>query len=157
MDNFTLHPEIRSFFTQHILATLATKTNKERYPHLTPVFYMAGEHLNLYFMSHEDSKKIKHILVNPRITIAITDHSSLTTLQLKGVANIVEDAAKKIEMLNKLYQVATKGNNNSPPPITKLAGEPVVVFEFTTEWFRYSNFAGKEAVVYTDGIDDSLL
>lgn len=157
MSTLAIHPEVVRFITQHILATLATKTNKERYPHLTPVFYVAGENLNLYFMSHEDSKKIKYILVNPRITIEITDHSTLTTLQLKGVANIVEDTAKKIEMLNKLYQVSNEGSNRSFPPITKLAGEPVAVFEFTTEWFRYSNFSGKEAVIHEEGLDDSLL
>ncbi len=152
-----MHPEIRDFLMQHVVAIIATKTTDERYPHLAPVFYLTNPDLILYFMSHEDSNKIKHILVNPRITIAITDQATLTTLQLKGVANIVEDSAKKIEMLDKLHRVSNEGSGKSMPPITKLSDKPLVVFEFTPEWFRYSNFLGRTAIVYEEGLDDSLL
>lgn len=149
--------EVQNFFTHHTLATIATKASENRYPHVTPLFYVTDENLHLYFMSHENSEKLKKILSNPRITVSITDQSTITTLQLKGVTTAIEDSPKKIEVMEKIIRVSNDASNNSFPPITKLSGGPLHVYEFTPQWFQYSNFSGKEAVIYKDGLDNLLL
>lgn len=89
-----LQERIAAFLTAH--TTLALATVGPDGPAVAPVFYAAGERLDLYFLSEPGTAHGRNLAANPAAAAAIyadeADWRSLRGLQLRGRADLVPAA-----------------------------------------------------------------
>ena len=53
----------------------------------------------LYFFTHEDSVKIKHIHANPSVCLVVSDHTNYRQAQVYATAKIIEDPSELLKLL----------------------------------------------------------
>jgi nitroimidazol reductase NimA-like FMN-containing flavoprotein (pyridoxamine 5'-phosphate oxidase superfamily) len=142
---------VLSFLHEHWIATIATISQEDDYPHVVPIFYIAKENGTIYFLSNVNSKKLENILSHPHIGMVITNSDTLTSLELKGDATVVSAAAEKLQLVQEINTVATKASSNAFPPVLQLNdGSSIQVIKFSIEWYRLSSYGGKEPE-FTEG------
>lgn len=165
----SLPPEIIEFLEQHMLAIIATSPppsgkrevsvlksivsfklptyGKDVYPHVTCVFYATDEIGNLYFASHLDSNRLKHIKDNSHIGLAITDQEKLLTLRLEGIATLMNMDEKVKEVGKKIAEIASSESYPSLPPFMKIEGEPMQIIKISIKHYFFSKFSKNRPVI----------
>lgn len=138
-----LPEEIKSFLSSNSVATIATVTDDKDYPYVLPVFYVVDDNFKLYFISPEESRKVKNILANPHMSVSITDTSKLISLQLHGTATVSERNPKLTEWL---IEVSNKNSYQLLPPMMQIKTDQTVVVSFNIDWYQLSNYSGKEFI-----------
>jgi len=83
--------EVRNLLRNSYFAYLCTVNNGA--PHVTPIFYVYHEGLNLiYFMSSLESRKMKNILSNKNVSLTVDVRDPLDPFKNSGI--MVEGEAK---------------------------------------------------------------
>ena len=136
---------VLTFLHEHCVATIATISQDDDYPHVVPIFYISKDDGTIYFLSNVNSKKLENILSHPHIGMAITNSETLTSLELKGSATIVSAAEQKMQLVEEINAVATKASSNAFPPVIQLNnGSSIQVIKFFIEWYRLTGYGGKD-------------
>jgi uncharacterized pyridoxamine 5'-phosphate oxidase family protein len=142
--------EVQQFLTAHSVATLSTVSVENDYPYAVPMFYATGDGPSVFFVSHNDSRKIRNIAAHPHTGVTIIDTQHLTTLQLQGTAIVGnQDAA----MIKKVLEIATTGSGDTLPPLMKIPSSSILLVSFSIAWYKLSSYSENKAV-YFEGIID---
>lgn len=94
MDTRKLIEELQAYLGQRSTMTLAT-IGEEGAPQSAPLFFVADEKLNLYFVSDVDSQHGHNILQRPEVAVSIYSETfkwqDIKGIQLEGTAQLITD------------------------------------------------------------------
>ena len=146
------YEEIAGYIRSNSLAILGT-TDDDGTPHGAVVYVCTDDHRPLmYFITKNDTRKYKNLVARPAVSVTIVNPQESSTLQAKGQASQVHDAAT----LDMITTKITRTQAAAPewlPPISKIhAGEYAMVAIELTE-ARLANYKGKmigEAGIFTE-------
>lgn len=97
-DEKELIQELRAYLEERSTMTLAT-IGKKGEPQSAPLFFVADEELNLYFLSDEDSRHGANIMERSVVAVSIYtethDWRNICGVQLEGVASLINDPSIK--------------------------------------------------------------
>ena len=95
----------KAFLASQNTLVLAT-TNPDSTPHATPLFYLVGDDLHLYWFSSLSSQHSKNLKRSPAVEAAVfrptDDWRRIVGVQLRGNATLVTDTTLR-NSLRKLY------------------------------------------------------
>ena len=91
-----LKQKIFSFLKTQQLAVVAT-SSREGIPEGAVVEYFIDENWNIYFFTHDDTKKIKNLKENNKIAVVIGTVLSPNTLQIEGNTEIIKSGTDHFE------------------------------------------------------------
>ena len=100
MEKQKLPPEMTEVLTTGHFAYLCT-TDQDNQPHITPMFFAFDEtNNNFYVMTSSDSKKMKNLQVNAKISLAIDIRDPTNPFNNRGVMMqgkaMIEECIKSI-------------------------------------------------------------
>ncbi len=121
-----------SFLKQHWVMELATCSDQK--PAVTPVVYVMDDDLHFYFITYRDTLKARNLLVNPECSLVVWEFLHMS-VQVSGVATLVEDEAKKAWVVEAFADAATK-DPNFWAPIFRIQGGDYAVFEIQPTWMK---------------------
>jgi nitroimidazol reductase NimA-like FMN-containing flavoprotein (pyridoxamine 5'-phosphate oxidase superfamily) len=131
----TIYKELQNF--NQPLGVLAT-VGVNGQPHATSVFYLVDEHLNIYFLVREGSKKYENILAREYVAFVVTEIHPPKTVQFEGSAHIVTDSHEENEYFTRLVARAT--SEATIPPVAQMEGSKMLFVKITPSWVRLGNF-----------------
>jgi uncharacterized protein YhbP (UPF0306 family) len=140
---------VRKFLETQSTLVLST-VNEQGVPHATPLFYVQGEDLALYWLSMRSSEHSKNILRAPAVSASV--HRStfawreIAGVQMQGIAAIAETREKDV-MLRKYRDRFRLGRTFS----AAIAASSLFVFRPT--WVRYLDNAKRLAYKFEFSID----
>lgn len=129
------------FLSSNHVLHLATISSDKKRPQVATVFYVFVDNF-IYFLMRPESIRIKNISVNNNVALVITDASSLQTLQIDGMAEIIEEPETELEIIRKYSQIKNGSSQRVFHPVMKTKGSSFKVVKSIIKWFRYSDFSG---------------
>jgi general stress protein 26 len=146
------YEEIADYIRQNPVAIIGT-IDDDGTPYGAVVYVCNDDHRPLvYFITKNGTRKYKNLAARPAVSLTITKPGETSTLQAKGQASLVRDAAT----LDMVTTRITRTHATAPewlPPLAKLhAGEYTVIAIELTE-ARLANYKGKmigEAGIFTE-------
>jgi len=116
----TLDQAAANFLREHDLAVLAT-SNNEGEVHGAVVYYLADQDSEeIYIISRTESTKANDIRVHRKVALTIYDAPAMETLQISGVADIVEDPERFDMVYHGLIHPRPYQGEMLLPPVTAL-------------------------------------
>lgn len=112
MDNSELKKLILNYLSENRIMTIATA--KDNIPWASSVMFAYDDSLNLYFISDPNTRKIKNIITNPNVAVAINEakHKPGYTIgiQIDGEAKMLDKNkdSQKLEIFKKRHAWADK-------------------------------------------------
>jgi len=79
---------IKNWLKGHEYCVIAT--SREDKPWAATVNYTTDDDLNIYISTNPDSLKFKNLLDNPNVCLVVDSQTREGTLQIRGVAEIIE-------------------------------------------------------------------
>ena len=132
MEKQKLPPEMTEVLTTGHFAYLCT-TDQDNQPHITPMFFAFDEtNNNFYVMTSSDSKKMKNLQVNAKISLAIDIRDPTNPFNNRGVMMqgkaMIEECIKSIsEVGDKELMEASEAFQRKYPVLFREAKFPVNV------------------------------
>lgn len=125
---------VRSLLLEENTFTLATLGDDGR-PYICPLFYVADDDLQIYWVSSADSLHSLHLGVRDKVSASVYHATSrwqeIRGLQMLGSARPVEDSAVNKQVRNLYAERFHLGQ------ILRLALLKSSLYEFHPEWIRY--------------------
>lgn len=138
----------QSFLKKHQLAALAT-VSQDNVPYAASVYYVCDANCNLYFVTREDTQKAQNISHDSRVSMVITDEDTAETVQLVGLASVVEDHHSESDILEQLWRV-TLHKQSWPAPVVKMDNGELQLIKIEPAELKYGDF---KPVHLADGHD----
>ena len=132
MEKQELPPEMKEVLSTGHFAYLCT-TDQDNQPHITPMFFAFDEtNNNFYVMTSSGSKKLKNLLVNAKISLAIdirdpTNPFNNRGLMVQGKAIIEKQIKSLSEVDDKELKAASEAFQKKYPVLIQEAKFPVNV------------------------------
>lgn len=123
----------KQFLHENYLMSLAT-TN-DTHPSVAVMVYIIDEDLNIYFVTHADSRKVQNLAENPQVGLAIWQNGQSMLVQANGKASVVEEAHTKNWVMD-CFADFTTNDINFWAPILRMQGKEYIVFRITLDWMR---------------------
>lgn len=131
---------IQSFLRRQTTLVLATADADGR-PRSTPLFFLAGDDLCLYWFSSRTSLHGRNCAFNPRASVAIFRNTrkwkQIRGVQMDGLVSVVSDRAIRKELTG-TYCARFALDNSFAPVLRRSA-----LYCFTPAWVRYLDNAQK--------------
>jgi nitroimidazol reductase NimA-like FMN-containing flavoprotein (pyridoxamine 5'-phosphate oxidase superfamily) len=132
MEEINLKTEILDFLrSQYIMSVAVCEDNK---PSSSILLYYIDDELNIYFATHADSIKAKKLKINPLISLSVWEHKKMLIQADGEVSEVVEEDAK-LNIIDKLAESSSKGDNFWPP-LLRIKGGEYTVFKIKPIWLR---------------------
>jgi len=126
-----------------ILKELETKsftvvsTALDNKPHSANITYIISGTF-LYFITNEDSRKAKNILINPNVSLVVTEKSNTPiSIQIQGRAKIVTDKEESIRALSNFTKVWY--TVDYAPPVLNIPNDKTIMIKVdmkSIQWFQ---------------------
>jgi nitroimidazol reductase NimA-like FMN-containing flavoprotein (pyridoxamine 5'-phosphate oxidase superfamily) len=128
---------------------LSTVSPESDMPQSALVYYVVDESFPLFIVTIKQSRKIKNLLKNQKVSLVIFSEIPPIELQIEGTAEIIEDPHKKNQMSERYLEVSNKNPETlNWPPILKLPNSDGFEFlKVTIDWFKYSDFSEREGSI----------
>lgn len=104
------------FITENRAAALAT-VDGSSLPHVAYVYCAPDKSLNVYFSTRAFGQKFENLLNRPNVAMAFSNEESLTTIQLQGVAERVDDVEQEQSIMHELLVLRYNDPNWPLPPM----------------------------------------
>lgn len=146
------------FIAGHPLAVLSTASPKGE-PSSAPVYTRVRPDLVCYFSTRTSAEKYLNIMQNPHVALAIVDGTTLETVQLRGIANLLSNPDEIHDVMESLRYIVDKEKHNwmSPeekishgafkfdvsrliPPIGQMEGGSYAYMQVRPSWLRYRRY-----------------
>lgn len=121
-----------SFLKDNFVMEIAT--SRDNKPAVAPVIYVTDDELNFYFVTYRQSYKAQNLINNPQCSFTIWQFLQMC-VQADGIAEIVEDEAKKEWVVKAFADAATK-DPNFWAPIFRIKRGDYCVFKIKPTWMR---------------------
>ncbi len=119
--------EVRDFLLRQDIAVISS-INRRGTVNGSVIYYLLGDENFFYFVTKNQTEKTQNILINPSVALTIFDEQERKTVQLEGVATIINEPNKIKSVTSKLIKPRVYAGSVAWPPISLLiAGEFVVV------------------------------
>ena len=141
MDTTTVS-QIVSYINSHQLCVLGT-VGPDGKPFSATMYVVSDDHLNLYFMTKEETTKSRNLVSNPYVFLTFSDEPELSTLQISGTARLLDpktDGQASYELLRGLRQKV----NEVKLPVAKLNAGGYVIFKIEIERATLTNYHQKD-------------
>ncbi len=122
----TRKKRLLSFLQNHSVAVMAS-LNADRVPEVVAIYFYVDTDFALYFVTKLKTRKIKNIMRNSSVTLLIYDVSDMTSSEIRGKAEIVNDTVDFAQIIEKFENVfKLQKTLNGLPPISQIeAGDYV--------------------------------
>ena len=121
-----------SFLKNNFVMEIATcRDNK---PAVAPVIYVIDDELNFYFVTYRMSVKAQNLITNPQCSLTVWQFLQMS-VQVDGLASVVEGEAKKAWVVEAFADAATK-DPNFWAPIFRIKRGDYCVFKIKPIWMR---------------------
>ncbi len=134
------NPDIQAFFKEHQVAVLATASKNDSRPHAAAVFYESDSYLNLYFLTKERTIKSGNLDSNPFAAMVIYDASMLSTAQVTGQVNRVNDPDMMAKALRIMSRHSKEVSGSAETPVSKLDAGGYVLYRLTPTSIRLADY-----------------
>ena len=111
--------DIKKFLNTNTIGVLATADSSGQ-PHAATIYFTVDDELNLYFMTKEKTRKHRNIIANPKVSVAVFEPSTQTTVQIQGTATQVTDIKITNDTFNSIVKAATATSESAVPPVSRL-------------------------------------
>jgi nitroimidazol reductase NimA-like FMN-containing flavoprotein (pyridoxamine 5'-phosphate oxidase superfamily) len=139
--------KVYTFLESHAVGVLST-VSADNKPHASPIYFVADNDLNFFFLTKSDTKKSQDIEKNNNVALTIVNPSLPLTIQVAGAV----EETNNPEMYAKIAETnaAEKGGLHWPPPIHKLqhSGD-LIMYKLTPNWLRVADFSDSEDMTKT--------
>ncbi len=152
VDKNHLRDEIKAILDENVVFSIATITDGG-FPQASMVNFIYDEELNLYFMTTSETRKAKNLVNIKRVAIEVGTGEPPKTLQIEGMAELLQDQIQKEHLASQLIMVATKNKQYWPPLVSLSEKGEKLLYKVTPKWLRL--FRGKE-IAKTNG-DESFV
>lgn len=130
------------FIRSNRAAALSTITPEGK-PHVSIVYCIIHEDLNIHFTTRAKGRKFKSLIYNSEVCMVFTTHGSLQQLQLSGRAKRITQKNQQIKLLHELMKLRY-ADESLPQPRASLLRSGVrkeyAVFCVTPFEMTYANF-----------------
>lgn len=141
MDSSNQLSKCRNFLRDHDYGVVAS-TSPEGRPHASVAnYFMEGNSMDIYFLAREHAQKFRNILTNPWTALVVFDHAFVSTVEVKGFAEKLEDSPKVTELLMRFARaIRQKNGDHLQVPILKHSGEELYLFKLQPHTLAYADF-----------------
>lgn len=133
------HDHALKFLHEHKVATLST-ASKIGKPWGAAIYYVAGDDMSLYFLTHKGSRKYQDLEANPQVAMTIFDDYAQRTIQIRGMVSEVTSGEERDMVFSKIAHVHPPGRFAWVPPVSKLEQGDTVLLKCTPEFMQLSEF-----------------
>ena len=142
MHKSSLKEQAYKFIEENRAAALAT-SNQHGMPHVATVYCVPNRDLSLYFTTSVEGRKFNNMIGNPNVALAFTDEAKLSTIQLTGFSERIEDLHFEQEILHQLM-TSRHRDPNWPFPSMQLfekgSSNELAIMKVTPTEMTYANF-----------------
>lgn len=104
------------FIKDNRVASLAT-TDGDNIPHVTILYCLVRPDLSIYFMTRVEARKFQNLMDYPIVGMAFHNEKDLTTVQLTGKAERINDFSQENKILYELLRLRGEEQDWTVPPI----------------------------------------
>lgn len=119
-----------------VLATVDPNGN----PHATAIYFVPQDDFSVLFTTKRDTKKYDNIQHNNHVMFLVYDSYSQTTVQIEGIAELVEDTAESQAAFDSMLESAMMKSEAGTPPISKLYAGYYVAYKIKPVQIRMAMF-----------------
>lgn len=127
------------FLTANPVGVIAT-ASLTGVPHAATVYLVTDEDLNIYFVTKEQTTKHHNLLENPKVSIAVYNSGSQTTLQAHGEVVKISDIAEFMRLFAKILDISADTSDSDRPPISKLYAGDYFMYKLKPEVVRIAEY-----------------
>src|SRR3989338_6430470 len=135
MDKTVLREEVKKFLDEHVTAAMAT-VSPEGEPQVATLYYDIDRDLNFYFITAQNSKKLKNIESNKNVAITVGFGPEPVTVQIGGIAEIGSEL--KDEVVERIFK-KIDFHHLDQWPVLQLEKGGLVVLKVKPKWLVFLN------------------
>jgi uncharacterized protein YhbP (UPF0306 family) len=130
----THHQLVAALLTSQTTLSLATVA-EDGTPHIAPLFYLAGEALDLYWLSSVSSVHSRNLKRSPAAAVAVyspaTGWKEIQGVQMRGTVSVVHDRTERRQIIEGYVARFQLG------PLFRVRIARSRLYRFRPEWIRY--------------------
>lgn len=142
-------PKITKFLTNSHIGVLAT-VNPDGQPYAATIYFIVDPDLKIYFITKEKTKKYDNLTSNPKVSLAVYEASSQTTVQITGTVDKILDNSVINDVFRHVVAITSKTSESAIPPISKLKGDDYRCFRINPKTIRMAEYTKPEHGQYDD-------
>ncbi len=142
MDNTNARSDALAFLKAHSAGVLSTVSSDGK-AHGSAIYYVADDTFNIYFVTLKTSRKFANLTANPSVALTIGRQDVPQTLQLEGIAAMLQHEEEIKAHVADLLKVLTS-NSVYYAPITKLDNDATAIVWIQPKWIRWADYASVE-------------
>lgn len=131
--------KLLDFLRGHLVASLATIRPDGR-AHASTIYYAIDENLNFFFVTKEGTNKHTNIERNAAVALAISDETTLDTVQIEGAAR--RAAGKEfLSAIDTLTQKVVRNHRQwDKIPASLIKSGQFAFYVIEPSWIRWMNY-----------------
>jgi uncharacterized protein YhbP (UPF0306 family) len=144
-----ISPDVIEFLKANHVAVLATASPQSAEPHAAAVFYATDSHVNLYFLTKEQTTKSKNLNSNPQAAVVIYEPSTLRTAQITGHASQVKNDEMMQKALGLMSKFSKQVSGTGTTPISKLDAGDYILYQLEPQSIRLGDYKyGNDSTIF---------
>lgn len=153
MDSHTLQQDALKFLSdpERVTAVIGSSL-PDGDVHAATVYYSVDEDFNFFFLTATNTQKYKNLLTNPNAAIVVGFGPSYTTVQGRGVTELLEKGSEAENHAIALIKKRLLDHNNETWPIFQMDTydqESIAVFRFTPNTLQLLNLEQNSGLTTT--------
>lgn len=130
------------FLKSHSAGVLST-VSEDGKAHGSAIYYVADENFNIYFLTLKTSRKCANLCANPSVALTVGRQDIPQTVQLEGVASVLQHPEEIGEHAEALMKALTS-NSRYYAPLTKLDNDETAIVWIQPKWIRWADYTSQE-------------
>lgn len=138
----TMHQDqaaISEFLSRNNVGVLAT-ASCSGVPHAATIYFVTDKDLNFYFVTKEKTTKYKNLIENKHAALAVFQAQTQSTLQVSGVATVIKDVNKFMDLYNQILEISAATSDSDRPPVSKLFAGDYFMFCLAPHKIRLAEY-----------------
>ncbi len=132
--------KVLKFVNDNPVAVLSTAADNK--PWGSPVYVVADELLNFYFVTRSSTAKYKNFKNNPAVALTIVDGQELQAVQLSGEVAELEPGEHRHKLFQELDKVHPEGVGEGwLPPVAELESGTYAMCKVTPRFLQFADFS----------------
>lgn len=131
------------FIRAHDTAVLST-INKEQEIDAATIHYIVDKDNRIYFMTKSSTAKAHNILRHCNVALTIYDKEKVSTAQIKGISDLIEEPELKNYVYNEITRPRSHKGAIVSAPLTKIKEGSFEVFCITMTECKYSDYRDRK-------------
>lgn len=105
------------------------------------VYYSIDKSNNIYILTKSHTKKTRNILTNGQVALTVFEPTGLQTVQLQGVASVVENKEIQSQVFNKIVKNRYYSEKIDLPPVTKIKQGEYAVIKIIPQSIKFRDYS----------------